>query len=375
MSSVRPAKSTVMLALACSIAGSGCGGSVEQGEADGDGELGNVTSALGSAANGYGCDPAAIAGAGWSNSFFPQSTQSFDVLFRAWPRGTDAADHPLLDAVVGLSDGPASGFAGLGPIVRFNASGNIDARNGDVYAGGFPYRTSEPYEFQLSVDVPSHTYSVWVRHLDALGKPFELLADRFAFRTQQSSVARLDNIGRFVDSSSGELETCGFRYTGPNACSVSRPHEWLSQAFPVKTGRFKLELDALPAAGASGTVDAVIGAASGAPGSFSDLAAIVRFRPDGTLDARNGAAYAADTVFSYADTTSYHITLDIDAARGRYSVYVKDSTLPPDAPATSLAHDYAFRSEQAATSSFDHVGQLVDADAGTLYVCSLTVVY
>jgi hypothetical protein len=360
------------------VAGGGCGGSVEPGAADGadgDSELGSVASPLGSAANGYGCDPAANAGAGWSNTFFPQSTQSFEVQFRAWPRGTDASGHPLLDAVAGLSDGPAGAFASLGPIVRFNASGNIDARNGDVYAGGFPYRTFEPYEFQLSVDVPSHTYSVWVRHLDAIGKPFELLADRFAFRSQQNSVTRLDNIGRFVDSSSGELETCGFRYTGPSACSVSRPGEWRSQAFPAKTGRFKLELDATPAAGASGAIDAVIGTASGAPHAFSALAAIVRFRPDGTLDARNGSVYAADTVFSYADATSYHITLDIDAARGRYSVYVKDSTRPPDAPATSLAHDYAFRSEQAATTSFDHVAQLVDADAGTLDVCSLTVVY
>jgi hypothetical protein len=210
--------------------------------------------------------------------------------------------------------------------------------------------------------------------LDAIGKPFELLADRFAFRSQQSGVTRLDNIGRFVDSSHGELETCGFRYTGPTACSVSRAGEWLSQAFPAKTSRFKLEFDAMPAGG-GGPIDAVIGAASGAPSKFSALAATVRFRPDGTLDARNGSAYAADTVFSYADTTSYHITLDIDPARGRYSVYVKDRTLQPDLPATLLAHDYAFRSEQSATSSFDHVGQLVDAEAGTLSVCSLTVVY
>lgn len=345
-----------------------CGEGVDEG-------LGDATSALGSAVGGHGCDTPAVAGAGWSNSFFPQSTQSFDVMFRAYPQGSDEAGRPLIDGVVGLSNEPATGFTSLGPIVRFNAQGYIDARNGDIYAGAFPYRSFEPYELQLSVDVPSHTYSVWVRHLDAIAKPFELLASRFAFRTQQSSVTRLANVGRFIDSPEGQLQTCAFRYSAPTACSVSRAGAWLGRAFPSKTSRFKLEFDALPAAGPSGTVDAVIGAASGNPTRFTSLAAIVRFRPDGTFDARNGATYTADTVLSYRDATSYHVTLDIDPARGRYSVFVKDSTSDPEAPATLLAHDYAFRSEQSALGSFDHLGQIVDGDAGTLSVCSLTVVY
>jgi hypothetical protein len=363
------------LLLCGAIGTAGCG-AADTPDSDADGPAASVRSALGAATNGRGCDPTVTAGAGWTNTFFPQSTESFQLLFRAWPHGLDANGHPLIDGVVGLSNGPAGAFGSLGPIIRFNPSGSIDARDGDVYRGGFPYKTDEPYEFQMSVDVTSHRYSVWVRHLDALAKPFELLASDFAFRSEQSGVTRLDNVGRVIDSPTGELETCAFRYSAPTACSVSRAGAWQSQMFPSRTARFQLAFDALPAASTlGGTVDAVIGAANGDPNAFSSLAAIVRFRPDGTIDARNGATYAADAVFNYVDTTTYHITLDIDPQLGRYSVTVKDPMVAPDEPAIVLAHDYAFRSEQVGLSAFDHLGQFVDGASGTIYVCSLTVVY
>jgi hypothetical protein len=203
---------TALLLLPAILAVMGCGGDVTAGELEAADEAGRVESALGSATAGDGCDAAASAGSGWVNTAVTPSAQSFTVLFRAYPTGSDGDGHPLIDGVIGLSDGDAACFGQLGPIVRFNPWGSIDARNGDAYEGAFPYRTHEPFEFQLSVDVSSHQYSVWVRHLDAIGKPFELLADRFAFRTEQRAVPRLDNVARFVDSAQGELQTCGFRY-------------------------------------------------------------------------------------------------------------------------------------------------------------------
>jgi hypothetical protein len=337
--------------------------------------LGSTSSALGTAAPGRGC-MTSVAGGGWSNGFLPQSTEALTLTFGNWPYGQDAQGHPLIDAVVGLSNGPAQRFSDLGPIVRFNANGGIDARDGDRYVGNFPYITGEPFEVQMSIDISSHRYSVWVRHNDAIGKPFELLANNLAFRSEQQAVTRLDNVGSFVDSASGNLEACSFRYEAPGQCVVSQPGSWDSRAFPLRGGHFLLEFDALPATrDGSPTLDAVIGAAQGVPNTFSSLAPIVRFRPDGKLDARNGSVYAADVDFTYANTTSYHISMDIDAAGGRYSVSVRDPNVDPCAPPTVLARDYAFRSEQAQTTAFDHLGQFVDNDAGALYVCSLNVIY
>jgi hypothetical protein len=337
-------------------------------------DVGSLESALGTAAPRRGCEEA-VAGGDWTNGFLPYSTSEFTLTFRAWPYGQDENGHPLIDGVVGLSNGPGSRFTDLGPIVRFNPNGSIDARDGGSYVGSFPYKTSEPFEVQMQVNIPSHRYTVWVRHSDAIGKPFELLGSNLAFRSEQSALTQLDNAAVFIDSSSGELQACGFNYQGPDVCTVSRT-TWMSRAFPRRSGHFQVEFDALPAsADGSGTLDAVIGTASGAPTAFSQLAAIVRFRPDGTLDARNGASYTADRTLHYADTTSYHITMDIDAARGRYSVYVKDPTTDPELPPTQLANDYAFRAEQAGATWFDHLGQFVDGTPGNLYVCSLTVIY
>ena len=43
--------------------------------------------------------------------------------------------------------------------------------------------------------------------------------------------------------------------------------------------------------------------------------------------------------------------------------------------AAIVAHDYAFRSEQAGVTTLDHLGQYVDGDSGFVNACALTIVY
>jgi hypothetical protein len=308
------------------------------------------------------------AGDGWMNSFMPQSTGTFSVRLRGYPSG-----HSI-DTVVGLSDGPADAFSDLGPIVRFNANGNIDARDGDQYVGGFPYTFGVgPFEFQMDVSIPTHRYTVFVRHLDSPYKTFELLGENLRFRTQQSGVTRLDNVGRFTDAAAGDLETCGFLYTGPAACTASQAGSWASRAFPSRSGAIRIEFTATASAG---SIDAVIGASNGAPAGFSSLAPIVRFRPDGTFDARNGSAYGAVETVPYVAGAVYRIALDIDTPNHRYSAMVRDANQHIyDSPYVTFARDYAFRTEQAGVAALDHVAQFVDGTPGSLSVCNLTVAY
>jgi hypothetical protein len=87
------------------------------------------------------------------------------------------------------------------------------------------------------------------------------------------------------------------------------------------------------------------------------------------------ATYAADVDFAYASGSGYHVSMDIDAERGRYSVAVTPPGGDPSAPPVMLAQDYGFRTEQVGTTSFDHLGQFIDAGEGELQICSLTVVY
>jgi hypothetical protein len=86
------------------------------------------------------------------------------------------------------------------------------------------------------------------------------------------------------------------------------------------------------------------------------------------MDARNGAAYAADAEFTYVPNTYYVISLGLDLTAHTYSV-----TIWPDGssgPFVELAHDYAFRTEQAGITNVDHVAQFVDGTPGSLNTCA-----
>jgi hypothetical protein len=276
---------------------------------------------------------------------------------------------PTIDGVIGFSDGPADAFTDLGPIVQFNLDAGVALRNGDHYEVGTGYSNNEGgLEFQLLIDLSLHQYSGWVRNFNGINKPFDVLGTNLAFRTEQANVTKLNNIGVFVDSPSGELQApCSLSYSSPTACASSPTGVWKNQPFAAQTGVFRLEFIATPSAG---DIDAVIGAAQGTADAFSDLAAIVRFRPDGTIDARNGDTYAAETTARYHAGVRYWVALDIDRPNGTYSASVAYGY---DTPSV-IARNYAFRTQQSNIVSIDSLAQFVDETEGSIQVCMLTLV-
>src|SRR5258706_4071728 len=79
-----------------------------------------LTDALGTAVTGSKCN-SATAGGGWVNTFMPQSNGTFSVVLNNFVSAPGSP--PQLDAVIGLSNGPAGAFTSLGPIVRFYTNG------------------------------------------------------------------------------------------------------------------------------------------------------------------------------------------------------------------------------------------------------------
>src|SRR5881394_2756000 len=67
-------------------------------------------------------------GTSWWNQSFADQTGTFHVEFAATPSAR------YIDAVVGVSNGPATGWTNLAAIVRFAPNGLIDARNGSTYS-------------------------------------------------------------------------------------------------------------------------------------------------------------------------------------------------------------------------------------------------
>ena len=134
----------------------------------------------------------------------------------------------------------------------------------------------------------------------------------------------------------------------PAGCVWSSP-TWSNQAMDPQTGEFVAEYDATPSGKA---VDALNTLSDGDCGTFADAAISVRFNSTGTIDVRDGATYAADTVIAYSAHQTYHVRLVASLLTHTYSVFVT----PPSGSEQLLAADYAFRTEQSAVTVLDHWG-------------------
>jgi hypothetical protein len=147
---------------------------------------------------------AATAGGSWQNRSFTSQSGTFTAEFDATPLAAPT------DTVVGLSQGARTAYSGFAALARFNLSGNIDARNGGAYAAAstIPYSANVTYHFRLVVNVPAHTYSIFVR---PPGGAELTVGTNFAFRTEQNTVTSLNNWGVVVSASAtGSSRVCNF---------------------------------------------------------------------------------------------------------------------------------------------------------------------
>jgi hypothetical protein len=277
-----------------------------------------------------------------------------------------------VDAIVGFSDQIADDFGDLGPILRFNADGVIDARNGDAYMADvvMPYvsnsifdDTTTQYFVRMVVDMDAHRYSVFVREQDG---PERQLANNYAFRTEQAALSRIGNVATFVDSSEGAAFFCDGKVTPPVCASSNATSGWhTATTYPEPGPSYIVEVDVVPQ---GSNIDAIVGLASSAPSAYSELAAIMRFNSDGLVDARDGDTYRAFQRVPYTANHSYTFVYIVDLARGTYSSWLDD---PSGVASFVVADHYAFRTEQAGATSLGVIGQKVDA--GNAQTCDVAV--
>jgi hypothetical protein len=133
--------------------------------------------------------PACVTSSGsWVNSALPQTqTGTFQLTFDATPASTD------IDGVIGVSSGPASAYASLAAIIRFNSTGTIDAMNGTAYTAATPiaYTPGTTYHFILNINIGGHTYNASV----VVGGVQMVIGSQLAFRAGQATVSSLNDIG------------------------------------------------------------------------------------------------------------------------------------------------------------------------------------
>ena len=151
--------------------------------------------------------PCVTSSASWQNSAMLSPDGTFDVAFDATPSAAD------IDAVTGLSATTALSYSDLAVTARFNSTGTIDAINGGAYAAAnaVPYSGGATYHFRAAVNVPNHSYSLYVT---PPGKPETPVALNYAFRTGQTGVTALSDWA--VTAANGSHQTCSLAVTNPN---------------------------------------------------------------------------------------------------------------------------------------------------------------
>ncbi len=258
------------------------------------------------------------------------------------------------DGGIGLSNGAQSAFTGLACIGRFNQSGFIDARNGGSYSAvsSVPYTANQTYHFRFVVTMSSHTYSLFVA---GPGQSEQTVASNYAFRTEQQAVTALNYWSVFADVNSMQVSN----FLAPSATAIANS-TWTNSSFPTQNGVFQADWDAIPTA--SG-MDGVMALSNGPQTDFTGFACLVRFYSGtGTIQARNGGAYAADITLSYNPALIYHFRLVVNISSHIYSVYVT----PGGGSEQLLAGNYAFRTEQAGVTALSNMGIIVDTTTGSL---------
>ncbi len=146
----------------------------------------------------------------WQNISIASQAGVFTASFDVIPNANN------IDGLTVLSAVPAQAFADGATTVRFNTSGNIDARNGSTYAADVvvPYTAGNTYHVRMSVNVPNKVYDVYVT---PPGGTEIHLATGYAFRTEQATVSVLNNLGVFADIGSYQLKNFTIAQTAPTA--------------------------------------------------------------------------------------------------------------------------------------------------------------
>lgn len=293
----------------------------------------------------------------WQSAPFAPQTDMFTYYIHAQPQ------QPNTDTLVGLSRGPATNWTQLAAIIRFNAQGFVDFRDGDVYRALWPKNYMSQYnfsgDFRMQVDMRRKTYSVWYWSFD--GDSWSLMANDFRFRTEQAGVTQLDHFT--AEAETGGIDTCA-RDPEPWARVGTGAPQWRN----APTGRTavygqRYEFFVRPD---NANMDGLVALSQGPQTSWSRLAAIVRFNSAGTVDVRNGGAYQADAVFNYIPSKTYRIYIyayvspDPANTPHHYSVSVSEVGGTP----VRIANRYRFRTEQQGVTDLNN--WVAEAELGGL---------
>src|SRR6266705_2868425 len=224
-----------------------------------------------------------------------------------------------------------------------------------------------------SASVPEgQTVQLTATPRDANGNP--LTGRVVSWSSSNTSVATVNGSGvvsgvvagsaTITATSEGQSGTAAITVTPPSSTCPTSSTAFQNSAFASQNGSFTATFDATP----NGTgLDAATGLSQGTAAAYTDFAVILRFNTGGTIDARNGGAYAATNSIAYTAGTSYHFRVVIDVSSHTYSAYVT----PAGGAEQTIGTGFAFRTEQSTVTAL--ANWALTAITGTHTVCNFAI--
>jgi hypothetical protein len=160
----------------------------------------------------------------WQNLDIKPQTGSFTFAFDL------IASSGKMNGVTGLSSGPAKHYEDLAASIRLAPSGLFDARNGSQFQAANPlkYIGGVKYRVVMSVDVKRKRYSVSVTPADGSRV---IIADDWKFRSEQSAVTQLDQLGFQSNQGYHAVLNPGIQ---PKVSSINQPPRGSAHHFAKK---------------------------------------------------------------------------------------------------------------------------------------------
>ncbi|MEM1118824.1 MAG: T9SS type A sorting domain-containing protein [Bacteroidota bacterium] len=259
----------------------------------------------------------------FSSKAIPTQTGVFHAEFSA------AASATPIDGLIGFGPVAAAGYGDMNILIRFNAEGKIDARNGGGYGADneLIYAPNKLYYFEVDADVAAKTYSVTVT---SPGDEPVVIATDYAFR--DNNYTGEINFISYVQTNTMAGEYMGISHFQMGSFNGSD----FNQEIGTITGDFGFKLSAVPT---SNNINTVLGFGGKEIAGYSDFNIIVRFNDQGAIDVRNGGGYkaAAEVKYSAGDEFGFYIFGNVESAT--YSVVAIDT----EGTETLIADNYAFR--------------------------------
>jgi hypothetical protein len=311
-----------------------------------------------------GCVTATVGGS-WQNNPMSSETGTFTATFDATPSASPT------NSVIALSNGAQTAYGSFACLVRFNPSGDIDARNGGAYAAAstIPYSANVSYHFSLVVDIAAQTYSIYVT---PAGGSQITVGTNYAFRISDTT---LNYWGVFVDNGSG----------GAGSDTVCN--------FAVTSGGFTITASA--GSGGSITPSGAVPVAQGANQSFSITANSGSTISSVTVDGVNQGAISSYTFSNVqanhtisAAFTGSNRTLTGSSGDGWHSLAISPGatgtfTATYDATPSASPENAVIGLSNGAATAFGNLGCIgrfnpsgnIDAYNGTAYAAASTIHY